>query len=484
LPHIGTFAEVARTCWVRQAYEALTGEPTVLYAFSDDTDGLRKVPDNVPNAEMLREHLGKPLCDIPDPFGEAESYSGYMNRRLRQFLDKFGFSYEFKASHTQYRGGVFNDGLMRVLGNYDKIRDIVLPTLSPENRAGWSPFMPICQRCGKVYTTRVVATHADRGTISYVCDQPYQDTIAGCGNEAEISVADGGVKVGWKVDWALRWFTYGVDYEMYGKDLIDSAKLSGRICRVLGEQPPQGFFYEMFLDGQGRKISKSLGNGMTIDEWLEYGPLESLSLFIFKKPEQASRLHFDVVPQNTDEYLQHRGRFAELDEARQLGSPIWFLHPGEEVQFSAKLNYAALLNLVSVLNTDDHAVVWGYLERYDPDAQTDRAVLDGLIIRALNYYRDFVLPTKEHELPSAEMRPVVDEFLDFLAGYDGEDGGEIQRAAYAAGKGAGVNLREFFGTMYKLILGQPQGPRLGTFVALYGVENTLALAREKLRELS
>lgn len=483
LPHIGTFAEVARTSWVLRAYEEITGKPTRLYAFSDDMDGLRKVPDNVPNAEMLQEHLGKPLCDIPDPFGEAESYSGYMNRKLQQFLDEFGFAYEFKASHTQYRGGVFNDGLQRVLDNYEAIRGVILPTLSEENRAAWSPFMPICEQCGKVYTTRLLDIHPERGTITYVCDQPYQDTIPACGHQNEMAVTDGRVKVGWKVDWALRWYTYGVNYEMYGKDLIDSAKLSGKICRILGEPPPQGFFYEMFLDGQGRKISKSIGNGMTIDEWLTYGPLESLSLFIFKKPEQASRLHFDIVPQNTDEYLQHRGRFADLDDVKKLSSPIWFLHPNESPTFGAKLNYAALLNLVSVLNTDDHDVVWGYLKRYDPDAEADKDVIDGLISRALNYYRDFVLPTKQHSLPSDEMRPVVDAFLLWLDAYEGEDGTEIQNAAYACGKDAGVNLRAFFGTMYQLLLGQPQGPRLGTFVALFGVENTLALAREQIAAL-
>lgn len=489
LPHIGTFAEVARTTWVRQAYELLTGEQTLLYAFSDDLDGLRKVPDNMPNQAMLLEHLGKPLCDIPDPFGEAESFSGYMNMKLKEFLDKFGFEYEFKASHLQYRGGVFNDGLSRILTEYDKVRNVILPTLSPENRDAWSPFMPVCASCGKVYTTRVTKVMPEQGLVAYACDQDYKG-IKSCGHTAETPVTDGAVKVGWKVDWALRWYTFGVNYEMYGKDLIDSAKLSGKICRILGESPPVGMFYELFLDEEGRKISKSLGNGLTIDEWLTYGPLESLGLFIAKKPRQASKLYFGVIPQHVDELLQHYRRFEGLEGVQHYNSPIWFLRhndvqdPEKEVVYHSDLNFSTLLNLVSALNTSERDVVWDYVRRYDPEIDRDASVLNVLIDRALAYYRDFVLPKKAYALPSDEMRPAVDAFLAFLETYEGHSGEEIQTAAYAAAKERDLNLRAFFKTMYQLLLGEAQGPRLGTFVQLYGVKETLALANEQLERLS
>ncbi|MEL6179646.1 MAG: lysine--tRNA ligase [Myxococcota bacterium] len=494
LPHIGTFAEVARTTWVRQAYTQMTGQETLLYAFSDDMDGLRKVPDNIPNRAMIAEHLGKPLCDIPDPFGEHASYSGYMNAKLREFLDHFGFDYTFKASHEQYRGGVFNAGLEKILEHYDKVRGVILPTLSEENRAAWSPFMPICRVCGKVNSTRVIDTHPERGTLTYVCDGALTDAktgwgYTGCGDTREIPVADGHVKVGWKVDWALRWYTFGVNYEMYGKDLIDSAKLSGKICRILGERPPVGMFYEMFLDSEGRKISKSLGNGLTIDRWLTYGPLESLALFIYKRPDRASRLHFDVIPQHIDEYLNHLSRWPDLDRIKRLNSPMAFIHHDQaqnnpdQIGFQTDLNFNVIINLVSVLNTEDREMIWTYLLRYRPDAEQDRELIDTLIGRALAYYRDFILPTKAYKLPDDTMRPAVDSLLVWLEAYDGDDATEIQNAAYAAGKEAGVNLREFFKTMYELLIGQQQGPRLGTFIQLYGVQETLALARAKLIEL-
>ncbi len=488
LPHIGTFAEVARTTWVRQAYTMITGEPTLLYAFSDDLDGLRGIPGNMPNQAMLREHLGKPLCDTPDPFGQEESYSGYMNARLREFLDHFGFEYTFKASHQQYRGGVFNEGLERILQNYEEIRSVVLPTLSPENRQGWSPFMPICERCGKVYTTRVVETHPERGSLVYACDQDFKGVTA-CGHKAEAPVTNGRAKVGWKVDWALRWFTFGVNYEMYGKDLSDSAKLSARICKIMGEEPPVGMFYEMFLDQNAEKISKSRGNGMTIDQWLQYGSLESLAFFIMKKPRQASKLYFGAIPQHVDELLQQYEGFGALEGPTRLNSPLYFIHYKEVAEragtlsYEAGLNYSTLLRLVSALNTGEREVVWDYVRRYNDKIDADRAILDVLIDSALNYYRDEILPHKVYELPDAASRPAVDQLLAWLAAYEGRDGKEIQDAAYEAGKAHGLDLRGFFRTMYRLILGEEQGPRLGTFIELYGVKETLALAEAKLAEL-
>ncbi|TXD34362.1 lysine--tRNA ligase [Lujinxingia vulgaris] len=487
LPHIGTFAEVARTTWVRKAYEHLTGRPTRLVAFSDDLDGLRKVPQNMPNQELIAEHLGKPLCDIPDPFGEEESFSGYMNAQLRRFLDSFGFEYDFVSSNEQYRSGAFNPGLTRILEKYEEVRGVITPTLSQEKRADWSPFFPICRKCGKVYTTRITGVNPDAGTVSYACDKSFRG-IASCGNQDTVPVTDGNVKVGWKVDWAMRWYVLGVDYEMYGKDLIESAELSAKIVRVLGGEPPAGMFYELFLDENGAKISKSVGSGLTIDEWLQYGTLESLSWFIFQNPTKAKKLHFDVIPRSTDDHLQARAEFGRADdEQERLNNPITFIEydkidAGQELGFESDLTYSMILNLVSVLNTGDKAIIREYLQRYDAHSEDDDAVIDDMIDRAARYYQDFIVPTKKYELPSDEMMPSVRQLREFLAGYEGNDAEELQAATYSAGKDQGVALGKWFKTMYRMLLGQDRGPRLGTFIHLYGVKETLALIDERIAQ--
>lgn len=494
LPHIGTFAEVARTTWVRHAFEELTDKPTKLFAFSDDLDGLRKVPENLPNSEMLLENLGKPLCEIPDPFGETESFSGYMNRKLQSFLDQFGFDYTFKSSKDQYRGGVFNDGLHRILERYDAVRDVIIPTLGQkkgesEDRSNWSPFMPICESCGKVYTTRVTDTHPEDGEISYACDASFKNCDA-CGHEGRMPVTDGRVKVGWKVDWALRWFSFGVDYEMYGKDLIESAELSAKIVRVLGGEPPVGMFYEMFLDENGQKISKSKGNGMEIDEWLKYGPLESLAWFIFQNPKKAKKLYFDVIPKSVDDFLEARAEFGtDSDEGDHRDNPVWFIEhdrieEGVDVGYDSSISYSMLLNLVNVLNTDDKEIVWNYILRYDPDARQNEEMVNRMIARALAYYRDFVLPTKEFELPPAEMAAAIEQLCTFLEGADGATAEEIQTATYQAGKSNEIKLGKWFRAMYRLLLGQDRGPRLGTFIHMYGTKDTLELIRTRMDELA
>lgn len=494
LPHIGTFAEVARTTWVRYAYEQISGgKPTKLVAFSDDMDGLRAVPDNIPNKKIVRPHLGKPLNQIPDPFGEEDSFSGYMNAKLRSFLDQFGFEYEFRSSKDQYNSGVFNHGLQRILDEYDAIRDVILPTLGQKKGAdgdtsGWSPFMPICENCGKVYTTSVVETHVADGELSYACDLPFTNrgnTVDPCGHTGRMPVGDGNVKVGWKVDWALRWYVFGVDYEMYGKDLIESAELSSKIVNILGGEPPVGFFYEMFLDENGQKISKTKGNGMEIEEWLRYGPLESLAWFIYQSPTKAKKLYFDVIPKSVDDFLEARARFGEESEIEQLNNPVWFIEhdlatSDEDVSYTSTISYSMLLNLVNVLNSDDKEIVWNYVLRYDPDADEHRDVMDEMIDRALHYYRDFILPTKEYEVPDAEMHPAVEQLCDFLANYEGDDPEEIQTATYSAGKENDLKLGKWFRAMYRMLLGQDRGPRLGTFIHLYGVDETLALIRTRM----
>lgn len=496
LPHIGTFAEVARTTWVRYAYEQMTGNPTMLYAFSDDMDGLRAVPDNIPNADLLKKHLGKPLCEIPDPFGEEESFSGYMNAKLRRFLDHFGFAYDFKSSKDQYRGGVFNDGLQRILDTYEDVRNVILPTLGQKrddeaDRSAWSPFMPICSNCGKVYTTRVLDVHPEAGELTYACSQGFDFKgmhVPACGHTERTSVRDGRVKVGWKVDWALRWYVFGVDFEMYGKDLIESATLSAQIVKILGGEPPAGFFYEMFLDEHGQKISKSKGNGLEIDEWLKYGPLESLSWFIYQNPTKAKKLYFDIIPKSVDDYLSDRERFgrdAENEEER-VNNPVFFLEQqairaGETITYEAGVSYSVLLNLVNVLNTDDPAIVWQYIRRYAPSADSDEKTINAMIARALQYYRDFIVPTKVYVVPEDET--TLNALAALVASLRDESvqGAEaLQNATYTAGKDAGMKLGEWFAAMYKLLLGQERGPRLGTFIDLYSKEETLKLIEAKL----
>ena len=485
LPHIGHFSENARTTWVQRAFQILSDEPTELIVFSDDMDGLRKVPGNMPDQEMLEENLGKPLCDIPDPHGEAESFAGYMNQKLRGFLDSFGFDYTFKSSKDQYRNGVFNEGLEAILEHYGEIRDVIVPTLREENREDWSPFFPVCENCGKVYTTRVTDIHPDRGTISYVCDDDFRGMVP-CGDESEIPVTDGNVKVGWKVDWALRWYTFGIDYEMYGKDLIESAKLSGRIVDILGGNKPLGFFYEMFLDENGEKISSSVGKGLTLDEWLSYAPIESLAWFIFQSPQKAKKLYFDVIPRSVDSWLDDRRAYgeAESDEERK-NNPIWFVEygrvdDGAEIGVDSDISYSMLLNLVSALNTDDREIVRTYVLDYDPDAEKDAEILEDMLDGALRYYRDFILPTKEYESPPEELVPAVRKFRDFLANYDGDDPEEIQNAAYDFGKDSEADLGDWFTALYRMLLGQDQGPRLGSFIYMFGVEETVEALDERL----
>src|SRR5436189_1487482 len=297
LPHIGTFGEVARTTMVRHAFRVLTGDTvkTRLISFSDDMDGLRKVPDNVPNREMMASHLGKPLTRVPDPFSnEYPSFGAANNARLRAFLDRFGFDYEFLSSTECYMSGRFDAALVRVLERFDAVMNIMLPSLREERAQTYSPFLPISPQTGIVLQVPVVAHDATAGTITYE-DPDSKERVT-------TLVTGGRCKLQWKPDWAMRWLALGVDYEMAGKDLIDSVKLSGEINRALGGTPPEGFNYELFLDEKGQKISKSKGNGLTIEEWLRYASPESLWLFMYREPKAAKRLYFDIIPRHVDEY--------------------------------------------------------------------------------------------------------------------------------------------------------------------------------------
>ncbi|OQY45367.1 MAG: lysine--tRNA ligase [Anaerolineaceae bacterium 4572_78] len=476
LPHIGTFAEVARTTWVRHAFEHLTGWQTKLIAFSDDMDGLRKVPLNMPQQNMLAENLGKPLCHIPDPFAECDSYSGYMNQKLQTFLDRYNFDYQFQSSQQAYQNGDFDEGLTILLNKYEEVQAIILPTLRKDKRENWSPFFPICESCGRIYTTQVTCYHPENGTIDYICNKNTEQ-MKSCGHHGNTVVTGGKVKVGWKVDWALRWFSYNVAYEMYGKDLIESAKLSGKIIRLMGKQPPIGLIYEMFLDETGSKISKSVGLGLTIDTWTKYAPLGSLLHYIFQNPKRAKRLFWDVVPKSVDDYLAELNRYASVVPQKQPDMAVWHIYDnGNSVpSYELPINYSLINNLVSALGNDNSQLIFDYLERYDSAAKDYEHALQDLISKNINYYRDFILPNKKYRIPTEQERHMLQALHDEVANYEGDDVKELQKIPFDIARKFEIKPADFFKIFYEVVMGQQQGPRFGTFAKLIGKARGLAL---------
>jgi lysyl-tRNA synthetase, class I len=496
LPHIGTFGEVARTNMVRHAFRVLTGDkmPTRLIAFSDDMDALRKVPDNVPNKEMLAAHLGEPLTRVPDPFSnEFPSFGAANNARLRAFLDRFGFDYEFMSSTDTYLSGRFDATLLKMLAAYDRVMEIILPTLGPDRRSTYSPFLPLSPRTHKVLQVPMVARDVAAGTVTYI-DPDTKERV-------ETPVTGGRVKCQWKADWAMRWVAMGVDYEMAGKDLIDSVKLSGEICRVLGSAPPEGFNYELFLDDKGQKISKSKGNGLTIDEWLRYAGPESLSLFMYREPKAAKRLYFDVIPRNVDDYQQYLEAYQRQDAQQRLSNPLWHIHAGDPPEPEVSLSFSMLLTLVSSSNAENAETLWGFIGRYRAGVTPQtHPRLDTLVHYAINYFHDFVLPTKKFREPDAAERAALMDLRDALAQLPQNASAEqIRDVVYEMGRREpfldksgkiktrdgkpGVSL-EWFNMLYQVLLGQEKGPRFDSFVAVYGVKSTLdmidgALARSQ-----
>ena len=477
LPHIGTFGEVARTTMVRHAFRVLTEDKikTRLIAFSDDMDGLRKVPGNVPNPELLAANLGKPLTSVPDPFGTHASYGAHNNARLRAFLDQFGFEYEFLSSTECYRCGLFDKALLTILANYEKVRDIVLPTLGPERRATYSPFLPVSAETGRVLQVPILEWNASRGTVVYEED----------GKRAETAVTGGHCKLQWKADWAMRWLALGIDYEMSGKDLISSVELSSKIVRALGGTPPEGFNYELFLDENGERISKSRGNGLAIEEWLSYGPEESIALFMFQKPRVAKRLYFDAIPKAVDDYIEYLRKYhAEPDEAERIENPVWHLHLGKPPHEEYPISFALLLTLVSASNAHDRDLLWGFIRAYAPKASpTANRGLDRLVGYALRYYEDFVKPQKRYRPPSEKERAAMLELVDMLdAKREERDGEAVQFEVYEIGKRHKFEpLRDWFKALYEIVFGQSQGPRFGSFAVLYGCEATAELVRRAAR---
>lgn len=481
LPHIGTFQEVLRTTLVRRAYEVLSGgASTRLVAFSDDMDGLRKVPDNIPNQGLLTAYLGHPLTRIPDPFGKYESFAHHNNAMLREFLDRFGFDYEFVSASDRYNSGQFDEALKGVLRNWQAIMDIMLPTLREERRQTYSPVLPVSPKTHQVLQVPVEVVDAEAGLVRF---EDHGEMVESC-------ILGGNSKLQWKVDWAMRWVALGVDYEMCGKDLTDSVRESGRITRALGGTPPEGMIYELFLDENGEKISKSKGNGLTIDQWLTYGSEESLGLFLFREPKSAKSLHTGIIAKNVDEYWQFREKLPSQPIEQQLGNPVWHLlrANGNTQGAGDKLpvTYGLLLNLVGVLGAQaTREQVWSYLGNYVPDADpAAHPELDKLVTNALAYNRDLIAPTLKRRKPEggeAAALAALDEEL--AATSDDATAEELQNIVYEIGKDPHYGfeqLRDWFKCLYETLLGSSQGPRMGSFIALYGIANTRALIAEAL----
>jgi lysyl-tRNA synthetase, class I len=480
LPHLGTFQEVARTLMVRHALAEMVDWPSRLIAFSDDMDGMRKVPPGVPHQEMMHQHLDQPLSRVPDPYGCGHSsYAAHNNNLLRQFLDRFGFDYEFLASSDCYASGRFDETLRQVLRRWDAIMEIMLPTLREERRQTYSPVLPISPESGRVLQVPVAVVDAEAGLIRY--------TDPATGREVEQSILSGGAKLQWKADWAMRWVALGVDYEMSGKDLIDSVTQSSRIARALGGRPPEGFNYELFLDENGEKISKTKGNGVTIDEWLTYAPEESLAFYIYREPRKAKQLSFSIIPKAVDEYQQFLAAYPDQAWDKRLGNPVHHVHAGQVPPARMPLSFALLLNLVGVASTDDKDLLWAFVKRYAPEASPEtHPELDALIGYALAYFRDFVAGSLVRRAPDAKEAEALRDLDGRLAAMPQETGAEeIQHMVFEVGKSHGFeNLRDWFRALYETLLGTSQGPRMGSFIALYGIDNSRRLIAEALASSS
>jgi lysyl-tRNA synthetase class 1 len=484
LPHLGTFQEVARTLMVRRALAEMVDWPSRLIAFSDDMDGMRKIPPGVPEQEMMLTHIDRPLSQVPDPYGCGHaSYAAHNNNLLRQFLDGFGFPYEFRSSSDAYASGAFDEALRQVLRKYDDIQGVMLPTLREERRQTYSPVLPISRVTGKVLQVPIEVVDAEAGLVRYVEPET--------GESVTQSILGGGAKLQWKVDWAMRWYALGVDYEMSGKDLIDSVVQSSKICRILGARPPEGFNYELFLDENGEKISKTKGNGVTIDEWLTYAPPESLAFYIYREPKRAKQLSFAVIPKAVDEYHQSLALYEGQSWDKRLGNPVHHIHAGDVPPARLPISFALLLNIASLPGVGDRETIWSFLHRYRPELSPEaNPELDDLVGYAVAYGARFIAPTLKRRKPTPEEAAALRELDALLAaddgtGREGEDPASVlQNHIYEIGKAhySKERLREWFGVLYETLLGSEQGPRMGSFIALYGVDNSRRLIAEALAD--
>ena len=479
LPHIGTFGEVVRTSMVMRAFQEIAPNPTELYCFSDDMDGLRKVPDNVPNTDLIQKYIGRPLTQVPDPFGEESSFGESNNLRLRQFLDQFGFRYSFKSATDLYNSGFFDSILLKVLEKYDEIMDVVLPSLgriNPERKDSYSPFMPISNISGCVLQTRILERNISKGTVVFEEED---------GSIVETPVTGGRCKLQWKVDWAMRWAAFPVDYEMYGKDLISSYELSSRICNILGQHPPDGVAYELFLDEGGQKISKSRGNGLSIEEWLKYAPEEVLTFYMYQKPQAAKRLHYDIIPRFIDDYDKHLSNIISQSCEEVYNNPIWHVHKGKVPDDTPNsITFAMLLNLISASGARDKNIIWEFIHKYHSDIPEVLVnTIDARIDYAMRFCHDFILPSRRYHTPSEQERDAIIDLRSDLAKVldDTPDGDALQNIIYDIGKRHNFNpMKLWFQALYSILLGQQHGPRFGSFIAIYGIDRTLTLIDKAL----
>ena len=475
LPHIGTFGEVVRTTMMVNAIKQITDIPTEIITFSDDMDGLRKIPENIPNKDILEKNLHKPLTNVPDPFKKFKSFGEHNNEMLKSFLNIFKFNYTFKSSTDTYQKGHFNDTLLLVLEKYDKILDIILPTLGKERQKTYSPFLPICPTTGKVLEVPIIEIKKNEGKIIYKN-----------GNEKiETEIINGKCKLQWKVEWAMRWYAFDVDYEMYGKDLIESAILSSKICQTLGKKEPNGFAYEMFLDEKGEKISKSKGNGITIEQWLNYASPESLSLYMYQNPKRAKKLYADVVPKAVDEYLMNIDKFSEQNDKQKILNPVWHIHNGNPPKEKSIMPFSVLLNLVGTSNATDKDVLWKFIKKYKKDIKvSEHPILDSLVEYALKYFEDVVKPNKKYRKPNVKEKKALEDLVQRLKDCKEQmDPEAIQTIVYSVGKDNGYaeNLREWFKAIYEIVFGDQDGPRMGFFISFFGIKESIQLINKYIK---
>jgi len=474
LPHIGTFGEVARTSMVVNALNQLTDIPKNIITFSDDMDGLRKIPENIPNQEKLKNYLHKPLTQVPDPFEKYNSFGEHNNEMLKNFLNNFGFKYSFKSSTELYKSGNFNSTLKLILKNYNGIMDVIIPTLRKERQKTYSPFLPICPETGVVLEIPVL--EIDEKNSKIIFDNQ--------GKKLEKSILDGNCKLQWKVDWAMRWYALDVDFEMYGKDLIESAILSTKIIRLLGKTNPSGFAYELFLDEKGEKISKSKGNGITIDEWLEYASPESLSLFMYQNPKRAKKIYREIVPKAVDEYLDFIEKGKNQNELQKLMNPVWHVHNGEMPKENFIMPFSMLLNLVESSNADSKDLLWKFVKKYKKDiSKKDNLIFDRLIDYAIKYFNDVIKLKKIYKKPNDTEKVALEALVNALEKCDDDMQPEdIQTNIYTVGKENGYkeNLRDWFKLIYEVVFGDENGPRMGFFISFFGVQETKELIKDKI----
>ncbi len=473
LPHIGTFGEVARTTMIVNAIKSISDFKVNLIAFSDDMDGLRKVPDNVPNQDILETNLNKPLTAIPDPFGTYQSFGEHNNNMLKEFLDRFGFIYSFKSATDLYKSGFFDEQIINVLENYDEVKGIVLPTLGEERKKTYSPFLPVCPDTGKVLEVEIKNIDKNNKSILYESNNKEYETL----------VTGGNCKLQWKVDWAMRWIALNIDYEMYGKDLIPTFQLSSKICKALGGKPPENFFYELFLDQNGEKISKSKGNGLTIDEWLSYAPEETLSYFMYQNPRRAKKLFFEVIPKSTDEFLSHANKFENQSLEERTENPIWHIFNGKNDIGSIPISYNLILNLVSASGKEDPKIILDFIRKYKVDINNQSInFINKLIKGVIKYNKDIISDKVKYKNPNKDEMVIFNDLIESLKRLPQDaDTETIQTEIYQIGKNHKFeNLRDWFRLIYQVLFGKDDGPRFGTFVAIYGVDKTIDLINEKI----